>query len=717
METPSLFSPPAPPDARALLDQTRALLARLDALDWAALPAHEAQPLLEKLRATVEAHARRYYTHDDPLITDPEYDRLYAALAAGEGAHPALVTPDSPTHRVGGQVLEGFEKVRHARPMLSLGNAYNLDDVARWYERCQRGLDGRAPALMAELKIDGLAMALTYRDGALETAATRGNGRVGENVLHNVRTIRAIPLRLAGSPPPRLLDVRGEVYMGRKAFSAMNESLAAAGEKTFANPRNAAAGSLRQLDAGVTARRPLAFFAYSIGALEGPQLPATQHDLLHYLGGLGLPTNPYVQHCPTLESALDYCRAWTARRDTLDFEIDGVVLKVDGFRDQETLGAVSNAPRWAIAFKFPAREATTRLLDIVVNVGRTGAIKPEAVLAPVALGGVTVSQATLHNEDYVVGRDIRIGDTVVVKRAGDVIPAVLHPVLDARPPDALPWQMPRNCGEANGLACPRHADFVRLDGEADYYCVASDCPFQFTRLVEHFAGRAAMDIEGLGARLAVQLVQAGLITTLADLYAIEEADLAGLEGFADRKAANLVAGIAASRERPLARLVFGLGIRHVGKTTAETLVAHFDSLDALGAAPRETLESIEGVGATIAESVVDWFAESDNQALVARLAALGVNTRRLPGEAVAAASDGDGAFAGQTVVLTGTLPTLSRADAQALVKSAGGKIAGSVSKKTSLVVAGENAGSKLDKAAELGVPIIDEAELLRRLGR
>ncbi len=671
----------------------------------------DAASLHAALSDVVRAHGRLYYAHDAPLITDAEYDALYAHLLSLESRFPDLVIPDSPSQRVGSAPLEGFEKVQHAQPMLSLGNAFSLDEVEKWYARCVKGLDGHVPALTAELKIDGLAMALTYKGGQLTLGATRGNGVMGEKVTENIRTIRAIPLRLAGERIPDEIEVRGEVYMRRSAFDAMNARLEATSERTFANPRNAAAGSLRQLDSAITAARPLAFFAYGVGGVGGGAAVRGQFELLQHLGRLGFPINPHVRYCTTLDAALAFCEHWTAARDTLDFEIDGVVLKVDAFADQQTLGSISNAPRWAIAFKFPAREATTRLLDIVINVGRTGAIKPEAVLEPVAIGGVMVSQATLHNEAYIQSRDIRIGDSVVVKRAGDVIPAVLRPVAELRPEHAMPWQMPRTCSDVHNFDCPVHADFVRLEGEADYYCVATDCPFQFIRHVEHFAGRSAMDIEGLGSRLAVQLVQAGLLHHLSDIYALTSEQLLGLDGFAEKKAANLVAGINAARHRPLSRLLIGLGIRHVGQTVAEVLVAHFDSIDALAAAPKETLESIEGVGPVIAESVVDWFSQADNQALVDELRAYGVNLSRLAGEVVAIAGASEGPLVGKTLVLTGTLTTLSRTEAEALIKGAGGKVAGSVSKKTHYVVAGENAGSKLARAGELGIPVIDEAAL------
>ena len=700
-----------------LVHATQQIERRLAQADLEALPFEEAAALAEALRPLLHAHSRRYYVEDDPVITDGAYDRLFAALQQLEARFPDLVTPASPTQRVGGAPLDRFEKVRHAVPLLSLGNAFDLDGVRAWYERCQRGLvkagyvEDVRPALTAELKIDGLAVALTYRDGRLEVAATRGSGVVGENITQNARTIRAIPLQIAPRPdvqadvrPPRSIEVRGEIYMRRSDFERLNERLAASEEKIFANPRNAAAGSLRQLDSAITATRPLSFFAYGIGPVDG-EAPAAQHALLEWLGRLGFPTNPYVARFDELDGALAFCERWTADRDTLDYEIDGVVLKVDDVAQQEALGFVSNAPRWAIAFKFPAREATTTLLDIFVNVGRTGAIKPEAKLEPVEIGGVTVSQATLHNEDYIASRDLRIGDTVIVKRAGDVIPQVVKPVVEARTGQERAWQMPERCP-----ACG--SELVRLPGEAERYCLSSDCPAQFIRLVEHYAARGAMDIEGLGEKMAVVLVEQNLIRHLADLYRLEQEDLEGLEGFAEKRAQNLLQGIERSKGRPLSRLLYALGLRHVGKTVAELLVARYDSLEALAAASREDLEAIDGIGSVIAESVVDWFALEDNRHLIADLERLGVNTRRLPEEAPPPA---DGGGAGKVYVLTGTLPTLSRKEAQDLIKKAGGKVSSAVSKNTDFVVAGENPGAKLDKARELGVAVLTEGELLGML--
>ncbi|RMH69251.1 MAG: NAD-dependent DNA ligase LigA, partial [Bacteroidetes bacterium] len=666
-----------------LVDETQDLLAVLDERPPDAWSEDDAGPMAERLRHVLRAHNHRYYVLDDPLIADAEYDRLMGALRRLEERFPALQTPDSPTLRVGGTPLDRFEKVRHPQPLLSLSNAFTPDDLRAWYERCLRGLrpvhgEDVTPALIAELKIDGLAVALTYEGGRLTVGATRGDGQVGENITRNIQTIRAIPLRIPvgdGPEAPERLEVRGEVYLRKSAFEALNARLAERGDKPFANPRNAAAGSLRQLDPSVTAERPLTFFAYGLGPTTA-EPPATQHEQLAWLQTLGFPVNPHTRRFTALDEVIAFCEQWTHDRDTLDYEIDGVVVKIDEVAYQETLGNISNAPRWAVAYKFPAQEATTRLLDIIVNVGRTGAIKPEAVLEPVQIGGVTVSQATLHNEDYILKRDIRIGDRVVVKRAGDVIPQVVAPIPEARTGEEKPWRMPARCP-----ACG--TELVRLDGEADYYCVSADCPAQFIRLLEHYASRAAMDIEGLGARLAVQLVEGGLVRHLTDLYRLRREALLALEGFAERKADNLLQAIDASRQRPLSRLLFGLGIRHVGKTTAELLVRHFASLEALGAASREALEAIDGIGPVIAMSLVDWFAVPENRQLVDELRALGVNTERWPEEAP---GGGDGATArpldGKTFVLTGTLPTLSRNEARALIEGAGGRVTGSVSRKT-----------------------------------
>lgn len=697
-----------------LFEASREVAERLDDRPVEGLSAEEAGREVELLRPLVRAHAHRYYVLDDPVLTDGEYDVLYQRLQALEEAHPELVAPDSPTQRVGGQPLDAFEKVRHPQRMLSLANAFDADDVRDWYDRCRRGLErgeDEPLPLTGELKIDGLAVALTYVEGTFEVGATRGNGRVGENITTHVRTIRDVPLRIpvrsgVAAGVPARMEVRGEVFMRKSAFETLNARLEEGGKQPFANPRNAAAGSLRQLDPGVTATRPLRFYSYGVGPVEG-HMPGTQHEVLDRLQALGLPTNPHRRQFEDVEEAVAFCERWTERRDDLDYEIDGIVLKVDDLVLQDQLGTIATSPRWAVAFKFPAREATTRLVGIEVNVGRTGIIKPEAILEPVGIGGVTVRQATLHNEDYIRERDICVGDVVVVKRAGDVIPQVVRPVVEARSGRETPWVMPSFCPRCG-------TELVRLPEEADWYCVASDCPAQFIRLVEHFAGRSAMDVEGLGEKLAVQLVEEGLVQTLADLYRLREEDLVGLERFAEKKAANLIAALEASKGRPLSRLVHGLGLRHVGLTTAELLVQHHESLEALGQATAEALAEIDGIGAVIAKSVVDWFEVEDNRTLVDALRALGVNTERLDRERRALSDDEEAALpaAGKTFVLTGRLPNLTRREAKARIQAARGRVTGSVSGTTDFVVAGENPGSKLDAARAHGVPVLDEKGLL-----
>ena len=693
-----------------LIEKTRALQRDLESGAGSTTDEDDALALWTRLNDVIGAHDHRYYVLDDPLISDAEYDRLYRALVELEAAHPALQTSYSATRRVGGPPIDRFEKVQHAHPLFSLNNAFDADELRAWYDRCCRTLTASSgkevrPAVVCELKIDGLAISLTYEQGHLSVAATRGDGRVGENITRNASTIRAVPLRIprgdSGIRPPSILEVRGEAFMRRSGFDQLNERVAARGERTYANPRNAAAGSIRQLDPSITASRPLTFYAYAIGAAEAAELPQTQFELLEWLGALGFPVNEFRQRFEDIEEVIRYAEEWATKRDAIDFEIDGLVIKIDDFEMQRTLGFVSNAPRWAIALKFAAREETTTLRDIIVNVGRTGAIKPEAALEPVQIGGVTVSQATLHNEDYILSRDIRIGDTVIVKRAGDVIPQVVGPVLDARSGKEQAWRMPETCP-----ACGN--DLVRLPGEADYYCVASDCPAQFIRLLEHFASRGAMDIEGFGSRMAVLLAQTGLVKRLSDIYRLTPEQLLQLEGFGERRAQNLLDGIDASRNRSLSRLVFALGMRHVGQTTAELLVSSFDSLDALAAASREELESLPGVGSVIAESLADWFAIRDNQELISELQELGVNTRRLPAEEPAVSTSSP--MAGKTVVITGTLVGMSRQEAQNAVKRAGGKVSGSVSARTDFLVVGDSPGSKLDRARELGVTVLDEAQ-------
>lgn len=696
-----------------LVEASHEALDRLNETDLSTLSEKESSAFVEKLRELLHAHIYRYHVLDDPVITDPEYDRLFRGLQDLEKRHPDLVTPDSPSHRIGGGVLERFEKVRHPFAMLSLGNAFDEEEVKAWYERCRRGLADRfgedvQPAITTELKLDGLAVALTYEKGRLIIGATRGNGIEGENVTTNVRTIPTIPLTIPaggnGVKVPDRIEVRGEVYIKRSDFETLNERQAAAGDKPYANPRNAAAGSLRQLDPNITAMRPLTFTAYAAGPIDGDDVPASQHELLKWLATFGFPVNEHTGRLTSIDEVVEVYERWSDERDRLDYEIDGLVLKIDDFSQQEALGFVSNAPRWAVAYKFPAREATTKLLNIVVNVGRTGAIKPEALLEPVHIGGVTVSQATLHNEDYILGRDIRIGDTVIVKRAGDVIPQIIKPVPDARKGDETVWKMPKKCP-----ACGN--ELVRLPDEADYYCVSTECPAQFIRLVEHFSSRGAMDIEGLGSKLAIVLVDNGLVKHLSDIYRLTKDELLTLENFGEKKAENLLDGVDASRHRLLSRLIYALGIRHIGRTTAELLVTKYESMDALANADVDELESIEGIGTVIAESVVDWFKVEDNLKMVADLAALGVNTVRLPEEEPPA--EGESAVIGKTFVITGSLPSLSRKEAESLIKRAGGRVTGSVSSNTDYVLVGENPGAKLDRAVELDIPRVTEEDLRR----
>lgn len=699
-----------------LLADTQQALKEIDSLFFASMAEEAATTFAGTLRTLLHAHGHLYYVRDEPLITDTEYDRLYRGLQRLEERFPDLATPDSPTQRIGGEPLSKFEKVTHPVPLLSLSNAFDFDEIRAWYDRCLRMLKAdeievATLPLAVELKIDGLAVALTYETGTLTLAATRGNGTIGENITRNVKTISPIPLRVPvgdyrGRVPERM-EVRGEVYMRRSDFDAMNARLEEHDEKTFANPRNGAAGSLRQLDSKITASRPLSYFAYSLGPVTG-EAPTEQYAMLQWLGHMGFPINPHAQRFEDLEDVIAYCQQWTEARAELDYEIDGIVIKVDDFALQESLGFIAKAPRWAVAYKFPAQEATTRLLDIIVNVGRTGVVKPEAVLEPVSIGGVTVSQATLHNEDYILSRDIRIGDVVVVKRAGDVIPQVVRPVPAERQGIEQTWQMPTTCP-----ACD--APLVRLPGEADYYCQATDCPAQFIRLVEHYAGRAAMDIEGFGSKMAVLLATEGFIKRLSDVYRLDLRRLLQLEGFAQKRAQNLLAGIEQSKKRPLSRLLFGLGIRHVGQDAAERVVRAFPSMAALANATQEDLEAIDGIGPITAKSLADWFQVEDNQRLIAELEALGVNLERFESEAPVVQEGEATSIVGKTFVLTGTLPTLSRKEAKDRIKQRGGKVTGSVSKKTDYVVVGENAGSKYQKAQELGVPTLSEADLLELL--
>ncbi|GMQ83111.1 MAG: NAD-dependent DNA ligase LigA [Rhodothermia bacterium] len=673
----------------------------------------EAEQLLRDLTQVVAYHADRYYAHDDPLISDAEYDRLFHFLKDLEANHPDLQRGDSPTMRVGAEPLSAFSKVEHPERLLSLSNAFDSDALLAWYERCRKGLGlGETDKLpvTVELKIDGLAVALTYENGILVRGATRGNGRVGEDVTANLRTVSSIPLSIsAGSKKtiaiPSRLEVRGEVYFRRSDFDRLNAGLTAAGERTYANPRNTAAGSLRQLDSRITAKRDLSFFAYSVGPVDG-EAPTSQSEILSWLASFGFDINEHSTRFEDITEVVSFCNSWTDRRDTLDYEIDGVVVKVDSKSNQDALGTIANAPRWAVAFKFPAREETTVLADIIINVGRTGMITPEAVLEPVEIGGVTVTQASLHNADYIRDRDIRIGDRVIVKRAGDVIPQVLGPIEGARTGDEETWTMPEVCP-----VCETKLE--RLEGEVDSYCVASDCPAQFIRLLEHFASREAMDIEGMGSKLAVQLAETGLVQTLDDVYRLDAESLSTLEGFGEKKVSNLLDGINGSKNRTLSRLLFAIGIRYVGQTTAEILASTLSSArDLFDTAPEALLET-EGIGQIIAQSISEWFSLEHNRALIDDFDNLGVNITRLESEAPP--PDVSSAFDGYSFVVTGTLESMGRKEAQEAIKQKGGSVSSSVSGKTSFVVVGENPGSKAARAEELGVQILDEEDFLKLL--
>jgi len=667
------------------------------------------------LRQEIERHNYAYYVLDAPTIPDAEYDRLFRELQALEAEHPELVTSDSPTQRVGGTPLDEFPKVRHAVPMLSIRTETDTEaSGARAFDarvRKELGLGDADPPVeyAAELKFDGLAINLRYEHGVLVAAATRGDGETGEDVTQNVRTIHAIPLHLKIEFPPTVLEVRGEVFMRRDEFERYNARQREAGKPTLVNPRNGAAGSIRQLDPAIAAQRPLSFYAYGLGEVRGwQQAPDTHSTTLDALEKLGVPVSAERRVCRGADELIAFHDDVAARRDQLPFDIDGVVYKVNRFDQQRELGFVTREPRWAVAHKYPAQEQLTTVLGIEVQVGRTGALTPVARLAPVFVGGVTVTNATLHNQDEIDRKDVRVGDTVIVRRAGDVIPEVVAAVLDKRPDPAPPrfnilqtWPTCPECG----------SHVVRLDGEAAVRCTGGlVCPAQRKQALLHFAGRRTMDIEGLGDKLVDQLVDRGLVHTPADIYRLSQDTLAGLERMAEKSAANLLAAIDTSKTTTLARFIFALGIRNVGEATAKDLAQHFGSLDKLIAASEADLLAVRDVGPIVAQSIIQFFAEPHNLDVVRKLRTAGVCWPESEGVQQSA-----GILMGKTLVLTGTLPTLTRDAAKEKIEAAGGKVASSVSKKTDYVVAGEEAGSKLAKAQELGVPILDEAGLLALL--
>ena len=650
------------------------------------------------LREVIELHARQYYVLDQPEISDAEYDALFQELVDLETRYPGLQTPDSPTQRVGGAPSEAFVKVRHRTAMLSLSNAFSHEEVRDFARRVERGV-GSVGAYVCELKIDGLAISLTYRDGEYAQAATRGNGVEGEDVTANVRTIRSVPMSLPAKrlSSPRQLEVRGEVYLPKAAFAALNARLDEAGKPTYANPRNAAAGAVRQLDPTVTARRGLQTFMYQ---MDPPAGVASQGEVLQRLEELGFRVNPHRRVVSSVDEIIAFLEEWEARRHDLEYETDGAVIKVSSLAAQAELGSISRSPRWAVAFKFPPEERETAVLDIAVYVGRTGAVTPVAMVEPVVVAGSTVRRSTLHNEDEVARKDVRIGDTVILHKAGDVIPEIVRVVLEKRPKQARPWRMPDHCP-----ACD--SELVREEGEAVRRCLNPLCPAQRREKLLHFASRGAFNIEGLGPAIIDQLIDNGYVTEPAELFTLTKEQLLTLEGFADRSAEKLLAAIEARTQVPLARFINALGIRHVGEHTARELAAHFGSIDALMNATSEQLRQVEGVGDVVADQVERWLRSAEGQKVVDDLRRAGVEPER--------AARGAGPWTGQTWVLTGSLDSMTRPEAEERIRALGGNPGSSVSKKTHTVVAGAAPGSKLEKAQRLGVRVLDEAQFVAEL--
>ena len=657
---------------------------------------------LEQLREQLREHAHAYYVLDAPSIPDAEYDRLFNKLQQLESEYPDLITPDSPTQRVGAAPLESFTQVKHRLPMLSLANVFSEEELVAFDKRVHDRLKSDSIIeYAAEPKLDGLAVSVLYQDGQLVQAATRGDGMTGEDVTHNVKTIQSLPLRLTGKNYPALLEVRGEVYMPRKGFAALNAKARKQGEKTFVNPRNAAAGSLRQLDPRIAAQRPLSIYCYSVGIHENGQLPDTHSEMLKQLALWGLPVCAESKLLDGVAACLDYYRDIQKKRDKLPYDIDGVVYKVNSFALQEVLGFVARAPRWAVAHKFPAQEELTTILAVEFQVGRTGALTPVARLEPVFVGGVTVSNATLHNMDEVERKDIRIGDRVVVRRAGDVIPEVVSTVIAERSGSEKRIRLPKKCPVCQSAV-------ERIEGEAAARCTGGlYCKAQRSEAIKHFASRKAMDIDGLGEKLVEQLVEADMINTVADIYSLQLDDLAALERMGTKSADNLLIAIDKSKKPTLARFIYALGIREVGEATALNLAEHFSDLDALAAATLDELQEVQDVGPIVAQHLVSFFAQKHNREVIAALALVGV----VPQVVKQAQGEKSVALAGRTFVITGTLSSMSRDEAKNILQQAGAKVTGSVSAKTDYLLAGENAGSKLAKADKLGVKIISEAEL------
>ncbi len=660
-----------------------------------------------ELRRELNYHNYRYYVASDPVIGDGQYDALFRELQTIEAEHPELLTADSPTQRVGGEPSPAFTEVQHARPMLSLGNAFDFDELAAWHRRVTGLLDGEPFEMVCELKIDGLAVSLTYENGVLLQGATRGNGTTGEDVTRNLRTIRTIPIELREGAPEHL-EVRGEVYLPVAEFLRLNEERAERGEPLYANPRNTGAGSIRQLDPKVTAARNMQIWVYSLGDAQAPGMPDNHWDALAWLNELGFRINPANHRCSTLEEVMDFYQSWLERRHDLPYEADGVVVKVSSLAMQEQLGVVGREPRWAVAYKFPAEQATTRLLHIGINVGRTGSLNPFAVLEPVVVSGATVQHASLHNEEDIHRKDIRVGDTVIVERAGDVIPQVVGPVLAQRTGKEQVFQMPEDCPECG-------TPVVKNDDDAMHRCPNSSCPAQFFELLKHFVSKGAADIDGLGERWCGILIEQGMVSDLADLYMLEKDRLLGLERMGDKLAKRIMANIEASKSRPLPRMLFALGITHVGAEVAELLSQNYISVESLATATEEDLTEIDGIGPKIAESIVAWFLAPANRSVIGKLKAAGVRLEQDSLPAATESSPESSPFGGLTFVVTGTLSAFPRSEAEGRIKGLGGKVTSSVTRRTSYVVAGDSPGSKAAKAEQLAIPVLDEEAFLRLL--
>ena len=660
---------------------------------------------VHELRKELNHHNYRYFVLDSPVISDAEYDQLMRELKALEEAHPELVTPDSPTQRVGAAPAEGFDTVRHPVPMLSLANAFNSEELQAWYRRVTNLLEGASFDMVCELKIDGLAVALTYENGRFVRGATRGDGYEGQNVTQNLRTVRSIPLTLLRESPARL-DVRGEVYMPIEDFRRLNDERAAAGEPLFVNPRNSAAGFVRQLDSRGTASRSLDIFIYTVGYSENGFLSDNHWDALEQLKGRGFKINPHNTPCRNLEDVEEFYQHWLEGRDHLPYQTDGVVVKINSFELQQRLGVVGREPRWAVAYKFPAEQAITRLKDIGINVGRTGSLNPFALLEPVNVGGATVKMATLHNEEDIQRKDIRIGDWVVVERAGEVIPQVVGPVVARRTGEERVFSMPTHCP-----VCGTRA--IKPSGEAMHRCPNTSCPAQFFELLKHFVGKGGMDIEGLGQQWCLAVIEAGLVKDVADLYYLKKEQLLGLERMGEKLATRIMDNIERSKDRPLSRVLFALGILHVGSEMADLLAQHFNSTDELAAATEEKLSAIEGIGPKIAASIAAYFREDGNRKVTEKLRGAGV---RFEGESRSQKPQ-ELPLAGLTFCITGTLASMSRSQAEERIKELGGSVSSSITRKTDYLVVGENPSSKLDNARKLGTKLLSEEELLQMLGR